>query len=182
MFGSLFDSRLLRSARRERLALALTIGLGLSGGILTVLQAPTCLSGSRGQESAAGPPFCPPAGIGLGLTHSAASAEGERSGELTNAVVEGIEALDADFSQYLPQLALAALVPLTVLVFVFPLDAISGLVLLLTVPLIPVFMAVDRHPYRRPDPPAVDDPQPPERALPGCAAGPDHSQALWAQS
>jgi ATP-binding cassette subfamily C protein CydD len=37
-------------------------------------------------------------------------------------------------------LALAALVPLTVLVFVFPLDWVSGLVLLVTAPLIPLFM------------------------------------------
>jgi thiol reductant ABC exporter CydD subunit len=67
-------------------------------------------------------------------------AHGERSGELANTAVEGIEALDAYFSQYLPQLALAALVPLTVLVFVFPLDFPSGLVLLLTAPIIPVFV------------------------------------------
>ena len=69
-----------------------------------------------------------------------AYARGERSGELTNTVVEGIEALDAYFRQYLPQLALAALVPLTVLLFVFPLDWLSGLILLLTAPLIPLFM------------------------------------------
>jgi ATP-binding cassette subfamily C protein CydD len=67
---------------------------------------------------------------------------GERSGELTNTAVEGIEALDAYFRQYLPQLALAAFVPLTVLFFVFPLDWVSGLVLLLTAPLIPVFMVL----------------------------------------
>ncbi len=69
-----------------------------------------------------------------------AYTRGERSGELTNTLTEGIEALDAYFSQYLPQLALAALVPLTILIFVFPLDLISGLVFLLTAPLIPVFM------------------------------------------
>ncbi|MGD2205722.1 MAG: thiol reductant ABC exporter subunit CydD, partial [Anaerolineae bacterium] len=71
-----------------------------------------------------------------------AYARGERSGELTNTLVEGVEALDAYFRQYLPQLALAALVPLTVLLFVFPLDWISGLVLLLTAPLIPLFMVL----------------------------------------
>ena len=71
-----------------------------------------------------------------------AYARGERTGELTNTVVEGIEALDAYFREYLPQVALAALVPLTVLIFVFPLDWLSGLVLLLTAPLIPVFMAL----------------------------------------
>jgi ATP-binding cassette subfamily C protein CydD len=71
-----------------------------------------------------------------------AYAYGERSGELTNTVVEGVEALDAYFSQYLPQLALAALVPLTVLFFVLPRDPLTGLVLLLTAPLIPVFMVL----------------------------------------
>jgi ATP-binding cassette, subfamily C, bacterial CydD len=71
-----------------------------------------------------------------------AYARGERTGELTAAVVEGVEALDAYFSQYLPQLAVAALVPLTVLCVVFPLDALTGLVLVLTAPLIPVFMVL----------------------------------------
>jgi ATP-binding cassette subfamily C protein CydCD len=64
----------------------------------------------------------------------------ERTGELVNAAVEGVEALDAYFSQYLPQLVLAALVPLCILFFVFPEDPLSGLILLLTAPLIPVFM------------------------------------------
>jgi ATP-binding cassette subfamily C protein CydD len=71
-----------------------------------------------------------------------AYARGERSGELTNTVVEGVEALDAYLSQYLPQLALAALIPLTILVVVFPMDWVSGLVLLLTAPLIPAFMVL----------------------------------------
>ncbi|GAB4503134.1 MAG: hypothetical protein Fur0043_01260 [Anaerolineales bacterium] len=64
----------------------------------------------------------------------------ERSGELTNAAVEGIEALDAYFSQYLPQLVITALVPLSILLVVFPLDLLSGLVMLVTAPLIPFFM------------------------------------------
>jgi len=64
----------------------------------------------------------------------------ERSGELVNTVTQGIEALDAYFSQYLPQLALAGLLPLTYLLVVVPADPLSGLVLLLTGPLIPVFM------------------------------------------
>jgi ATP-binding cassette subfamily C protein CydD len=68
--------------------------------------------------------------------------QGERSGELANTIVEGIEALDAYYRQYLPQVALAALVPLTVLFFVTPRDWVSGLVLLLTAPLIPIFMVL----------------------------------------
>lgn len=65
---------------------------------------------------------------------------GERTGELVNVLVEGIEALDAYFARYLPQLALAALLPLAVLGFVFPLDIVSGFILLFTAPLIPLFM------------------------------------------
>lgn len=71
-----------------------------------------------------------------------AYVQGERSGELAATLVEGVEALDAYFRQYLPQLALAALVPLSVLLIVFPLDWVSGIVLLLTAPLIPVFMVL----------------------------------------
>jgi ATP-binding cassette subfamily C protein CydD len=74
------------------------------------------------------------------FTLGPAYTSGERSGELTNTVVEGVEALEAYFSQYLPQLAMAALVPLTILIFILPLDLTSGLVLLLTAPLIPFFM------------------------------------------
>lgn len=69
-----------------------------------------------------------------------AFSRGERTGELTTAAVEGIEALDAYFSQYLPQLVISTLVPLSILFLVFPLDPLSGVVLLLTAPLIPFFM------------------------------------------
>jgi len=69
-----------------------------------------------------------------------AYTQGEQSGELAATVVQGVDALDAYFGQYLPQIVLAALVPLTILVVVFPLDWLSGLVLLLTAPLIPIFM------------------------------------------
>ena len=74
------------------------------------------------------------------LSLGPAYTRGERTGELVNAAVEGVETLDAYFSQYLPQLVIAALVPLSILVVVFPHDPISGLVLLLTAPLIPLFM------------------------------------------
>ena len=69
-----------------------------------------------------------------------AYVHGERTGELVNTAVEGVEALEAYVSQYLPQLVLAALVPLLMLIFVFPIDLLSGLVLLITAPLIPFFM------------------------------------------
>jgi ATP-binding cassette subfamily C protein CydD len=65
---------------------------------------------------------------------------GERSGELANTATEGIESLDAYFSQYLPQLFLTMLLPLVVVGAVFSADFLSGLVLLLTAPILPMFM------------------------------------------
>jgi ATP-binding cassette, subfamily C, bacterial CydCD len=64
----------------------------------------------------------------------------QRTGELTTAAVEGIEALHAYYSQYLPQLVLTALIPISILFVVFPIDLLSGIVMLVTAPLIPFFM------------------------------------------
>ncbi len=66
----------------------------------------------------------------------------QRTGELTTAAVEGIEALDAYFSQYLPQLVVTALIPISILFFVFPIDILTGFVFLITAPLIPFFMII----------------------------------------
>ena len=173
------DRRLLAQAWGARLALILTVGLGLLAGVVIVGQARVVsrvvsrvfLDGQAlGQLS-----FLLGAFLLLSLVRAAltwgsdvaasrvasrvkgelrqrlaahlvelgpAYVRGERSGELSNTLVEGVEALDAYVRQYLPQLALAALVPSMVLIFVFPLDWISGLVLLLTAPLIPLFMVL----------------------------------------
>ena len=69
-----------------------------------------------------------------------AYTRGQRTGELTTATVEGIEALDAYYSQYLPQLVVTALIPISILIVVFPIDLLSGIVMLVTAPLIPFFM------------------------------------------
>ena len=72
--------------------------------------------------------------LGSGFLH------GEKSAELTTTALQGVEALDAYFSQYLPQVLLAAMLPMTILLVVFPLDLITGIVFLVTAPLIPLFM------------------------------------------
>ena len=69
-----------------------------------------------------------------------AYTRGQRTGELTTAAVEGIEALDTYYSQYLPQLVVTALIPISILIVVFPIDLLSGFVMLVTAPLIPFFM------------------------------------------
>ncbi len=69
-----------------------------------------------------------------------AYTQSERTGELSLSAIEGVENLEAYFSQYLPQLVLAASIPISVLLIVFPLDPLSGLVFTLTAPLVPFFM------------------------------------------
>lgn len=65
---------------------------------------------------------------------------GDSTGATVTAVVDGVEALDAYFTRYLPQRALAVWVPFVLLAAVLPADWVSALVLVLTAPLIPVFM------------------------------------------
>ncbi len=74
-----------------------------------------------------------------------AFTKGERSGEISNTLLNGVESLDAYFREYLPQLFLSALVPTLILFFVFPRDLLSGFVFLLTAPIIPIFMLLIGH-------------------------------------
>lgn len=67
-------------------------------------------------------------------------ARHKSTGELSGLIVEGIDGIDKYFSRYLPGLFLAVIIPVTVLFFVFPKDIISGIILLVTAPLIPFFM------------------------------------------
>lgn len=65
---------------------------------------------------------------------------GEKEGELLTLFIAGVDALEEYFARYLPQLGLAVLVPFTLLVFIFPVDFLTGMIVLVTVPLIPIFM------------------------------------------
>ncbi|MGI9050971.1 MAG: ABC transporter transmembrane domain-containing protein, partial [Rubrobacteraceae bacterium] len=69
-----------------------------------------------------------------------AFTKNERTGELVSTAVEGVERLDAYFGRYLPQVALSALVPLSIFLYLMPVDWISGLLLLGTAPVIPILM------------------------------------------
>jgi ATP-binding cassette subfamily C protein CydD len=69
-----------------------------------------------------------------------AYTSGQSSGALKALLTTGIERLDAYFSEYVPQIFSAVLIPLLILIFVFSRDHLSALVLLLTAPLIPFFM------------------------------------------
>jgi thiol reductant ABC exporter CydD subunit len=67
---------------------------------------------------------------------------GQRSSELTTLGTRGLDSLDAYFARYLPQCVLAAAVPLLVLAYLFPVEPAAAATLLVTAPLIPVFLGL----------------------------------------
>ena len=66
--------------------------------------------------------------------------DGVEAGEVAASAVQGVEGLEAYFARYLPQLVLASVVPIVVLAWVAAIDLITAGVMLLTLPLVPVFM------------------------------------------
>ncbi|MDR1851924.1 MAG: thiol reductant ABC exporter subunit CydD [Propionibacteriaceae bacterium] len=69
-------------------------------------------------------------------------ADSRPTGTLVNLVTTGLDALDDYYAKFLPQLGLAMTVPLIVLVVVGFSDLTSAIIILVTVPLIPIFMAL----------------------------------------
>lgn len=65
-----------------------------------------------------------------------------QSSDLATLSTQGLNALDTFFSRYLPQLFLAAAIPLTIGITVLTQDLLSAAIIGLTVPLIPFFMAL----------------------------------------
>ncbi|MHC3817478.1 thiol reductant ABC exporter subunit CydD [Streptomyces sp. DT9] len=65
---------------------------------------------------------------------------GQRTGSLVTLATRGIDALDDYFARYLPQLGLAVVVPVAVLARVVTEDWISAAIVVVTLPLIPLFM------------------------------------------
>lgn len=65
---------------------------------------------------------------------------GQDPGAVAALVTRGVDALDAYFARYLPQLVLAVIVPLAVLATVLGQDLLSAIIIAVTLPLIPVFM------------------------------------------
>ena len=84
------------------------------------------------------------------LRHRPAALDGAQSAEVATAAVTGVDALETTFARYLPQLLLAVVVPVAVLAAVLAIDPVAAGVMLLTLPLVPVFMwLVGRHTERR---------------------------------
>lgn len=66
--------------------------------------------------------------------------KGKPAGSWASIVLEQVEDLQDFYARYLPQMTLAGVIPFLILIAVFPINWAAGLILLLTAPLIPLFM------------------------------------------
>lgn len=113
---------------------ALLMAWGLRAGIVSLRSYLTARASTRTRQSlrrelystlaSAGPLYAGQAG----------------TGNMTSGLIEQVDKLDPYYARYLPQSAVATLVPLFILVAVFPTDWLAGLLLLIAAPLIPGFM------------------------------------------
>ncbi|MET3806606.1 thiol reductant ABC exporter CydD subunit [Nakamurella sp. UYEF19] len=67
---------------------------------------------------------------------------GAHGGELAVLIGSGLDSLHDYLARYLPQLVLATMVPIALVVYLAVTDLTSGVIVALTLPLIPVFMAL----------------------------------------
>lgn len=66
----------------------------------------------------------------------------DSAGSLAREWIDHVDALHGYFARFLPQMMLSLIVPLLILILVFYLDWLAGIFLLLSAPLIPIFMAL----------------------------------------
>ncbi|MEY8214183.1 MAG: thiol reductant ABC exporter subunit CydD, partial [Colwellia sp.] len=65
--------------------------------------------------------------------------------KLSTLLHQGIDSLEDYYAGYLPVIAYCAVIPLAILIAVFPIDWQSGLILLFTAPMVPFFMILIGH-------------------------------------
>jgi ATP-binding cassette subfamily C protein CydD len=75
------------------------------------------------------------------VTEQGAGSTADR-GELAVLATRGLDGIDAYFARYLPQLVLAALVPVAVIIAIGLTDWLSALMIVISLPLVPVFGAL----------------------------------------
>lgn len=76
------------------------------------------------------------------LLHGGRHLDDVDSTELATAAVQGIDGLEMYFGRYLPQVVLAAVVPVAVIAWSALIDIQSALIMAVTLPLLPVFMSL----------------------------------------
>jgi ATP-binding cassette, subfamily C, bacterial CydD len=80
--------------------------------------------------------------VGRRLSSGAGDLERTDSAELATSAVRGVDGLETYFAQYLPQVVLAVTVPVAVLLWTAVVDLKSALIMVVTLPVVPVFMAL----------------------------------------
>jgi thiol reductant ABC exporter CydD subunit len=84
------------------------------------------------------------------LRESPAALDGVEGAEVAAAAVQGVDGLESYFGGYLPQVVLACLVPPMVIGYVATIDVESAVLMVATLPLVPVFMwLIGRHTEER---------------------------------
>lgn len=61
-------------------------------------------------------------------------------GEIASLLMEGVNGTEAYWRQWMPALAQVAIIPIAILLIAFPMDWLTGVILFVTLPLLPVFM------------------------------------------
>jgi ATP-binding cassette, subfamily C, bacterial CydD len=80
--------------------------------------------------------------VGHRLATGAAGLGRSDSAELATSAVQGVDGLETYFARYLPQVVLACTVPVAVLAWSAVVDLRSALVMVVTLPVVPVFLAL----------------------------------------
>ncbi|MEU4726264.1 thiol reductant ABC exporter subunit CydD [Nonomuraea dietziae] len=163
--------RLMRAERSVRAHLTVTLAAAVIAGLLVLVQA-ELLAGVLSGRFATGALLFLAAVVGLrallgwaqgifaartstgvksALRHrllarlqelGPARLSGHRSGELVTLTGRGLDALDPYLTGYLPAMAVAGVVPVAVLIRLFAADLTSAVIVLVTLPLIPIFGAL----------------------------------------
>ncbi|AUQ25307.1 heme ABC transporter permease/ATP-binding protein CydD [Dickeya zeae] len=68
--------------------------------------------------------------------------QGKPAGSWATLILEQVDDMHDYYARYLPQMYLAVIIPVLILIVVFPVNWAAGLILLTTAPLIPLFMAM----------------------------------------
>jgi len=68
------------------------------------------------------------------------SQQGDSTGALATVAVQGVDGLELVFARYFPQLMLAVVVPIAAIGWILPVDWISAAILVVTIPVIVIFM------------------------------------------
>ncbi|WP_085991411.1 thiol reductant ABC exporter subunit CydD [Oceanobacillus senegalensis] len=70
-----------------------------------------------------------------------ASLQGQ-SGQKVSVLMDTIDEIDSYFSSYIPQVIQASVIPIMIVVFIFTQHFATGLIMVITAPFIPIFMAI----------------------------------------